>query len=286
MSLRSRLFKRSPTRRELVKIRETLAAMSGDLRYLRAMEDARALRENPRYAEEKRLPRHERRVNSQSGEDGVIHEIFRRVGATDRVFVEIGCGDGRTNNTAFLLAQGWTGFWIDADDAFVANVAARRDVAGAVKTLVSFVDASNVAESFAKLGVPKEFDLFSLDVDQNTYYVWEALAAFRPRVVVVEYNAAVPADVEWKVNYDAARVWDRTRNFGASLKAYENLGRRLGCSLVGCTFNGANAFFVRDDLVHDRFAAPFTSENHWEPPRFAYAHPRGYGASLLDRRTK
>ena len=50
----------------------------------------------------------------------------------------------------------------------------------------------------------------------------------------MEYNASLPADVEWKVHYDAKRMWDGSHNFGASLKAFETLGRRLGYSLVGC----------------------------------------------------
>jgi len=51
----------------------------------------------------------------------------------------------------------------------------------------------------------------------------------------------------------------------------------LGYSLVGCDLTGINAFFVRDDLVKDRFPGPFTSENHYESPRydlrFRFAHP-------------
>jgi hypothetical protein len=286
MGLLSRFLKGLPAHREAEKRRAILEEMRGDLRYLRAMADDRAMRADPRYAEPRRLLRHEHRVNSQSGEDGIVREILRRIGTTNRVFAEVGCGDGAMNNTAFLLSQGWTGFWIDADDTFLRTISGRADLpAGCVKTLVSFVDAANVAPSFAKLGVPKEFDVLSLDVDQNTYYVWEALAGFKPRVVVVEYNAAIPADVEWKVNYDAARAWDRSRNFGAGLKALENLGRRLGYGLVGCTFNGANAFFVRSDLTGAHFAEPFTSENHYEPPRYAYGHPRGHGRTILDRPT-
>ncbi|MCK7506146.1 MAG: hypothetical protein MZV70_20090 [Desulfobacterales bacterium] len=43
-------------------------------------------------------------------EDGIIHEIFRRIGTTTKIFAEVGLGDGCENNTAFLLSQGWTGF--------------------------------------------------------------------------------------------------------------------------------------------------------------------------------
>ncbi len=49
----------------------------------------------------------------------------------------------------------------------------------------------------------------------------------------------------------------RTASFcsGASLKALERLGRTKGYCLVGCNYTGVTAFFVREDLAADRFAA-------------------------------
>jgi hypothetical protein len=223
-------------------------------------------------------------VCSQSGEDGIIHEIFRRIHPTKRLFVEVGVGDGSENNTAFLLSQGWRGFWIDGNDAFLKNIEKRPDLrGGCLRGLSTFVTKENVGSIFSKLEIPTEFDFLSLDIDQNTFYIWEALDRFRPRVVVVEYNASIPPDIEWKVNYAPDRTWDGTHNFGASLKAFENLGRKLGYSLVGCDILGANVFFVRDDLVADHFAMPFTAENHYEPPRYSLVYRHGHPASILDR---
>jgi hypothetical protein len=144
------------------------------------------------------------------------------------------------------------------------------------------VTRENIATLFDQLGVPRELDLLSLDIDQNTYYAWEGLSGFRPRVIVVEYNPVIPPDVDWKAAYDPDRTWDLTHNYSASLKALENLGRERGYSLVGCEFTGNNAFFVRDDLVGDRFAAPFTAENHHEPARYSFLHRRGHAPSVLD----
>jgi hypothetical protein len=67
---------------------------------------------------------------------------------------------------------------------------------------------------------------------------------------------------------------------GANLKAYERLGAELGYALVGCELSGINAFFVRRDLLGDKFAEPFTAENHFEPSRYFLlrrdGHPRCY----------
>ena len=163
------------------------------------------LRDDPRFNDPKRLLRHQTQICSQNGEDGIIHEIFKRIGTTSKVFVEIGVGDGRENNTAFLLSQGWRGFWFDGGDQFLGSMHGRRDLAdGCLRHHIGFVTRENVAGLFGSLGVPAEFDLLSVDIDQNTYHVWEGLKAYRPRVVVVEYNAALPPDIDWKVNYERA----------------------------------------------------------------------------------
>lgn len=238
---------------------------------------------NPRHADPKRLAKYGVSVNSQNGEDGMINEIFRRIGRESRVFVEIGVGDGLENNSAFLLAQGWRGYWIDGDGRFVDVVAPA--LAGREDRLqwrVRFVDRENVGGILAEMAVPQEFDLLSLDVDQNTLFVWEGLRTYRPRVVVVEYNAAIPADVDWRVRYGKDRVWDGSQNYGASLKAFETLGAELGYRLVGCDFNGVNAFFVRSDLAGGHFAEPFTAENHYEPARFLLLHRASHRRALLD----
>jgi hypothetical protein len=48
----------------------------------------------------------------------------------------------------------------------------------------------------------------------------------------------------------------------------EELGNLKGYALVGCNLLGSNAFFVKQEEVKDRFAAPFTAANHYQPPRY------------------
>ena len=239
----------------------------------------------PRYADPRRLARFEQQVFSQGGEDGIVRELFRRIGETDRTFVELGAGDGLENNTAFLLVQGWNGAWFEGSKKNVAAIrerCARWMADGTLKLRDEVVTAENAARlALEGLRAP-EFDFLSLDLDRNTYHVWAALGALKPRVVAVEYNAQFPADLAWTVDYNATRWWNGTIHYGASLKALEALGMRLGYALVGCDIAGVNAFFVRADLVGDKFAAPFTAENHYEPPRY-YLHARiGHPRALSD----
>ena len=112
-----------------------------------------------------------------------------------------------------------------------------------------------------------EIDLLSIDIDGNDYYVWQAVKVVNPRVVVIEYNGKFPPDVEWKQAYNSRHVWDGSDWQGASLKSYELLGHELGYQLVGTNLNGTNAFFVRENLVGDKFIAPATAENLYNPLR-------------------
>jgi hypothetical protein len=241
----------------------------------------------PRYAEPKRLHRFEHQTFSQNGEDGALAEIFRRIGTTDRRFVEIGVGDGLENNTTFLLTQGWQGWWVDGDSSAMARI--RRTfwqplAKGDLAVRQALVTAENISGILSELKAPVEFDLFSLDIDRNTYFVWRALKHLRPRVVVMEYNSMYPPHTEWTVEYRPEMVYNCTSYMGANLKAYERLGAELGYALVGCDLAGINAFFVRRDLCGDKFAEPFTAENHFEPPRFFLLRRDGHPRCFSDIR--
>ncbi len=287
-SLRS-LYAKLPVIREL---RRSAAALEG-IRWAQShlvretMADyEERLLQSPRYDDPRNLNRFEYQVFSQFGEDGMLAEIFRRVGTTNRKFLEIGIGDGLQNNTAYLLLLGWSGFWIDANDVSVRECRRRnRRLIDEGRLVIeeSFVKAETIRALTDRLEVPTDLDLLSLDIDRNTYYVWEALRHLNPRVAVIEYNAAIPPEVDWKVDYAAELVWNHTMYFGASLKALEELGRQLGYALVGCNLGGANALFVREELVGDRFEPPFTSEKHFQPFRPFLERRVGHFACLDDR---
>ncbi len=249
-----------------------------------------------RYAAPRRLNRFGWRAFSQTDEDGMIQEIFRRIGTTNRRFVEIGTGDGRENNTAYLLACGWAGAWIEGDPAFAAACEAATAVPnaeGRIRVVGGIVTRDNVNRLIARTGIDRDIDLLSIDIDGNDYHVLEQLTSLEPRAIVLEYNASYRPPVRWIMAYDDIHRWDGSNYYGASLNAFEDLLRPRGYSLVGCNIAGVNAFFVRDDCVGDLFEAPFTAENHYEPPRYylipAFAQTSGHapriGAARIDRQT-
>jgi hypothetical protein len=241
------------------------------------------LTNNPKYSA-RALQRFEFQTFSQNGEDGIISEIFRRIGTTNKSFVEFGVESGVENNSANLLLNGWNGLWMEGSPKFHEEILRTREEAiqsGRLSVIRAFVHAENIEELLRQGNVPVEPDLLSIDVDGNDWYIWRAIVSYHPRVVVVEYNGHFQPTDDFIVTYDKSYWWDGSFYFGASLKAFCLLAETKGYSLVGCDFTGTNAFFVRTDLVDDHFEGPFTPEKQYEPMRYflnrRLGHPQRVG---------
>ncbi len=203
------------------------------------------------------LSRYEQRYFSQNGEDGILRAIFERIGETNRHSVEFGI-HREEGNTIYLSRQGWHCLWMDGN--------------GDGEEIKSeFITAENINQLLAKYQVPSELDLLSIDIDSNDYWVWKAIEGYRPRVVVMEYNASIPVTESLTRPYDPRAVWDGTNFYGASLRALYNLGKQKGYTLIGCDSVAVNAFFVRDDLVKDHFVVQ---------PLEALYRPSTFGAKV------
>ncbi len=197
----------------------------------------------------------ERRVYSQYGEDGVIERIFSCIGETNRFFVEFGAGDGVwLSNTAHLrLDCGWAGLLMDGNPKHESPLIVHTRV-----------DAENIEALFEKHGVPPVFDLLSIDIDGNDYWVWKAIERFTPRVVVIEYNIFFGLHRSKTMAYRANHVWDESTYHGASLAALHKLGRSKGYSLVWTESYSPNAFFVLDSELPPEFVdRPIEQVAHW-----------------------
>ena len=247
-----------------------------------------ALLASARYADPARLERSGFKAYSQNDEDGMLAEIFRRIGSTNRLFVEIGVENGLENNTLYLLHNGWRGGWIECDDRCIEEIrnAFQEPLADATLRLGhARVDRANVNALISDFRLPREIDLLSIDIDGNDYHVWQAITSVEPRVVVIEYNARFVPPTRWVMPYNAAHVADRNDYFGASLASFAELGAAKGYALVGCNITGSNAFFVRKDLALGKFQEPPSAENFYHParyfltPAFVSGHPPRYGRS-------
>ena len=272
----------------LAAVREQLAGQARNAHVLAALERLNRTVAGPavdlldlRHATADPPGRHCTNLGSQNFEDAILADIFARIGAGDRTFLEIGVGDGRENNTRLLLELGWRGAWIESDPAALDAIAQRFAeplASGRLRLVGQAITVANAAELVAAAGVGAAVDLLSVDVDMNTSHIWRALPV-SARVACVEYNASVPPQLEYEVAYAPDGVWDFSNRFGASLKTLERIGAAKDMALIGCDPMGVNAFFVARELAERHFPGRHDAETHFEPPRYhlggSRGHPRG-----------
>lgn len=199
--------------------------------------------------EKRSLTEAEAQVFSQNGEDGVIAELVRRVGAPGRFFVEFGAEEGSEGNCALLAEQGWSGVLIEGSPESFSKLQTRYQNNPKVETLNEMITADNLQDLLSETKAPQEIDLFSIDIDSNDYWVWQSLADFSPRILVIEYNAQMGPERQVVMPRNDAHQWDGTDYYGASVAALRRLGEEKGYTLVHTDSCGVNAFFVRNDLA-------------------------------------
>ncbi len=188
---------------------------------------------------------------SQNGEDGMLEVLRGQLTHSNRSFIEIGASDGIDNNTAWLaIAEKYCGLMIEGDARKSAR--ARRLLPGyalAIDCLPMFVTRASVADIAAR-ALYADPDVCSLDIDGNDYHIAGALldAGLRPKIFVVEYNAAFGPQRRVTIAYDDAFDFSVAHPsqlyYGVSIAGWRALFARHGYRFVSVEGNGVNAFFA------------------------------------------
>jgi len=210
----------------------------------------------------KNLNEVEFKVFSQWGEDGIIDYLIENLFLkNDHIFIEIGVENYLESNTRYLLIKrNWTGLLIEKsqeDVEFIKkdSIYWKHDLT----VLNAFVTKKNINELIlANIHSSKKIGLLSIDIDGNDYWIWEALNAINPCIVVIEYSSRLGKD-----NYEVIpKIYDeqfeRTKYhysniaYGASLKALIELANKKNYFFAGSNSAGTNAFFIRKDLQNEK----------------------------------
>lgn len=194
-------------------------------------------------------------VFSQWGADGIIQYLLRSTAVGPEVFIEFGVADYRESNTRFLMANnGWSGLLIDNGTQHVEFLAqSSLSWRHSVQAVQAVVTPENVNELFRRSGLIGDIGLLSIDIDGNDYWVFEAIDAVSPRIVVLEYNSVLGAEHALTIPYTPGFNYETAHfsglYYGASLQALTLLASAKGYCFVGCESSGCNAFFVRRDVM-------------------------------------
>lgn len=182
--------------------------------------------------------KYKKNITSQWGEDGIISEIFNRIGTKEKFCIEFGAWDGKHLSNVWNLWHelGWSALLIEGDkekyNDLTTSVSSFPNVKPHYAHVESYGDNS-LDNILKKISFQKEIDLLCIDIDGNDYYIFESLKT-RPRVIIIEYNPTIPLGK--KV------VQDKDQYFGSSATAIYELALRKGYKLVALT--ETNLFFV------------------------------------------
>jgi hypothetical protein len=202
------------------------------------------------------LNEYEYQVYSQWGEDGIIQFLVKHILIEKKIFVEFGVEDYKQSNTRFLLVNNnWSGLIIDSSQKNISAIKNDKIYWNFnLKAICSFVSVENINEILMGNGLTGEIGLLSIDVDGNDYWIWEAITAINPIIVVVEYNyrfgIKTSVTIPYNKEFERSKAHHSMIYFGSSLKALLLLAKSKGYSFIGCNKNGVNAFFVRNDKIN------------------------------------
>jgi hypothetical protein len=209
-------------------------------------------------------------LTSQGGEDGIIEKIFDLLDSQERrCCVEVGSWDGvHLSNTHSLLNLNnaasdtiWDGLLLEADaqrseqarQMYSESSTCRGRVL--CKTSLVSIQDEDSANSLTSLMnqtnienenlIPCDFDLLSIDIDGNDYYIWQDLIkarTYRPKLVIIEFNPSIGNNITW------VQAPNMSCQQGSSVRAIVELcGNEAGYCLITTTIY--NAFFIRSDLL-------------------------------------
>lgn len=214
------------------------------------IEQGRALSRANDHLNSPDLRKYEFKVFSQWGEDGIIQKLIKDVEIKNRTFIEFGVEDFFESNCRFLMMlDHWSGFVVDGSNDNIERLKHayfywKYDI----NSMAAFINRENINTILAQSGFPQDLGLMSIDLDGVDYHIFEAIDWYRPRILVVEFNAVFGIERKITVPYKAEfnRTVEHYSNlyFGASLPALVCLANKKGYALVGTNSASSNAFFV------------------------------------------
>ena len=227
------------------------------------------------------LSAYEIKVYSQNGEDGIILKLIDLIygmkpWSSKKFFVEFGTENGVECNTRILREIGWSGLQMDGMHENL-SINLRKE----------FITQENIVQLFQKYQVPKHFELLSIDIDFNDFYVLRRiLEAYSCDIVIAEYNATHLPIEDKVIVYKGDGRWDQTNYFGASLLSFTKLLENFGYTLVYCERKGVNAFFVRNEILKQKnicFKNMGQVSLLYQSPKYSWGPNGGHPQDPLNR---
>jgi hypothetical protein len=194
------------------------------------------------------------KVFSQFDEDGIIQFLINQLPIASKTFIEFGVENYEESNTRFLLLNDhWQGMVLDARASDIRYIQQDKIYwQYDLQAKCTWITRENINALLRDAGFGEDVGLLSIDIDGNDYWIWEAIQAIKPVIVIIEYNSLFglqPIAVPYEETFDRTTAHYSNLFYGASLGALQHLAEKKGYLLVGSNVWGHNAFFVRADIA-------------------------------------
>lgn len=204
---------------------------------------------------------YEKRIHSQNNEDGIIEVMIDAIKDCEKIFLEIGWGDGINNMSRNLIEQGWSGVGID-----VQPPSPTLSLPDNFTHLNMYVTPNNM--NLVVQHTSKIFDFFSLDIDSYDYEIakWLLENNYRPKIACLEINPRFGPTVCASFPYmevPKVKLYRKTNIFGVSLQKYKLLWNHYGYKYFGYDSTATNVFFYNPEYVNDLSHLPIHTEDEF-----------------------
>jgi hypothetical protein len=194
-------------------------------------------------------------VFTVAGEDGIILNIFARIGSSGKTFIDIGSNDCINSNCANLaFHHHWNGIFIDGNKNILdrGKYIYKKYFGKAVNRFQfvhSIVTVKNINEILGARLADSEVDLLSIDLDGNDYFIWQAIAVVNPRLVITEVQVE-KGNADFIPEYNNEfELYEDDMPKGVSPLSMQKLAEIKGYELVAVNKGCYNLFFVRKDCM-------------------------------------
>ena len=207
-------------------------------------------------------------IYSQNGEDGIIEKLIDELNIVDGTFCEFGASDGITSSNTYNLIKNFnfSGLAIEADinkyKKCVENYKDFKNIQIEYGMVLFNHPEYNLDKWLNKSNLPYDFDVLSIDIDCDDYYVWENMTEYNPKIVIFEVNSyrdpvfdELPRSPSLEYNIDLLKSQNSNRAAqGCSFISAIKLG--LSKNYIPVSFTG-NLIFIRKDLINKLKEFPY-----------------------------
>lgn len=138
---------------------------------------------------------------AQNNEDKIVIDLFFKKNIKNGVFIEFGAWDGvHLSNCKLLADHNWSGFFIEGNSLRFEDCKKNYKDNNKIKVLNKFIDEKYTLNDLIKENNIDKIDVLSIDIDGKDLTELKRLTLVKPKVIIIEYNATIPFDVECEDN--------------------------------------------------------------------------------------